>query len=58
MVVELRESGKFYSIYGTDCYIIYYFFGYKINKNRTGNVNNNNVNNNGAVAPALFKSGF
>lgn len=36
MVIKLRKSGKFYSVFDDDCYIIYYFFDYKIVNCRLG----------------------
>lgn len=34
--VVLRKNGGFYSVYGNDCYIFYYLFGYKIVDDRVG----------------------
>ena len=36
MVLKIRKMGKFYSVFDDDCYILYYFFGYKIINNRLG----------------------
>lgn len=36
MVLKIRKMGKFYSVFDNDCYIVYYFFGYKIINNRLG----------------------
>ena len=34
--VVLRKNGGFYSVYGNDCYILNYLFGYKIIDDRVG----------------------
>lgn len=28
--VVVRKNGGFYSIYGNDCYVLYYLFNYRI----------------------------
>ena len=34
--IELKKCGCFYNVYNEDCYILFYFFKYKINNNKTG----------------------
>lgn len=34
--VVIRKNGGFYSVYGKDCYILYYLFNYKIIDDRVG----------------------
>lgn len=34
--ILIRKSGGFYSVYDDDCYILNYFFGYKIKDDRVG----------------------
>lgn len=34
--MQIRKIGKFYNVFDDDCYILYYFFDYKIKQNRTG----------------------
>lgn len=34
--IVIRRSGGFYSVYGDDCYILFYLLGYKIVGDRVG----------------------
>ena len=34
--IEIKKCGCFYNVYNEDCYILFYFFKYKINNNKTG----------------------
>ena len=34
--MDIRKIGKFYNVFGDDCYLLYYLFDYKIKQNRTG----------------------
>ena len=36
MLLKIRKIGKFYSVFDNDCYILYYFFGYKIINHKLG----------------------
>ena len=33
---DVRKIGKFYNVFGDDCYLLYYLFDYKIKQNRKG----------------------
>lgn len=36
MKIDLKKNGGFYSVYGDDAYILFYFFDYKISDSKVG----------------------